>query len=191
MIGLSLGAFGLFHAGAQAFLTGPAVARLGERWALVVGMACELTALVVLGFATQGWILFALAPLFALGGIGMPALQSLTTQQVDADNQGKLQGVLASLVSLAVDFRPAVLQLHVFRRQAGLAGADLDRRRADLPVGATADAGHPHGPAAAKPDREAGKSRNAKPDLGQIFRSINRICTVSTCEKPGNPCVSA
>ena len=40
------------------------------------------------------------------GGIGMPALQSLITRQVDADNQGKLQGVLASLVSLAAVFGP-------------------------------------------------------------------------------------
>jgi DHA1 family tetracycline resistance protein-like MFS transporter len=54
MIGLSLGAFGVCHAGAQAFLTGPAVAKLGERWALIVGMACELTALLILGIATQG-----------------------------------------------------------------------------------------------------------------------------------------
>lgn len=106
MIGLSLGAFGVCHAGAQALLTGPAVAWLGERWALVVGMACELTALVVLGFATQGWILFALAPLFALGGIGMPALQSLATSQVGSDKQGQLQGVLASTVSLAAIFGP-------------------------------------------------------------------------------------
>jgi len=106
MVGLSLAAYGVFHAGAQALLTGPAAARLGEKWALVVGMACELTALVVVGFATQGWILFALAPIFALGGIGMPALQSLITRQVDADNQGKLQGVLASLVSLAAVFGP-------------------------------------------------------------------------------------
>lgn len=106
MIGLSLGTFGLFHAGAQAFLTGPAVARLGERWALVVGMGFELVALVVLGLATQGWILFALAPLFALGGIGMPALQAITTTQIDADNQGKLQGVLSSLVSLSTVFGP-------------------------------------------------------------------------------------
>jgi MFS transporter, DHA1 family, tetracycline resistance protein len=106
MIGLSLGAFGLFHAGAQAFLTGPAAARLGEKGAFLTGMAFEITALVIMGFATQGWILFALGPLFALGGIGMPALQSLTTRQVDADNQGKLQGVLASLVSLAAVFGP-------------------------------------------------------------------------------------
>ncbi len=114
MIGLSLGAFGVFHAGAQAFLTGPAVARLGERWALIVGMGCELTALVILGFATQGWILFALAPLFALGGIGMPALQSLTTTQVGPDKQGQLQGVLASLVSLASVFGPVFFSLVYF-----------------------------------------------------------------------------
>lgn len=106
MIGLSLGAYGLFHAGAQAFLTGPAAARFGEKWALVVGMGCELTALTVIAFASEGWLLFAVAPLFALGGIGMPALQSLTTTQVGSDKQGQLQGVLASLVSLAAVFGP-------------------------------------------------------------------------------------
>ncbi len=106
MIGLSLAFFGFFHAGAQAFLTGPIVARLGERWALILGMGCEIFALVALGFATQGWIVFAMAPLFALGGIGVPALQSLTTSQVNADQQGQLQGVLASLVSLASVFGP-------------------------------------------------------------------------------------
>ena len=117
MVGLSLGAFGVFHAGAQAFLTGPAVARLGERWALIVGMACELTALLILGVATQGWVLFALAPLFALGGIGMPALQSLTTSQVGPDKQGQLQGVLASLVSLAAVFGPVFFSFSYFTVQ--------------------------------------------------------------------------
>lgn len=105
-IGLSLGAFGICHAGAQALLTGPAAKRLGERGAMLVGMSAELLALVILAITTQGWVLFALAPLFALGGVGMPALQSVTTQQVDADNQGKLQGVLASLVSLSAVFGP-------------------------------------------------------------------------------------
>lgn len=113
-IGLSLGIFGFFHAGAQALLTGPAAERLGEKWALVLGMACELAALAVLGFAAEGWILFALAPLFALGGIGMPALQSLTTRQVDADHQGQLQGVLASLVSLSAVFGPVFFSFAYF-----------------------------------------------------------------------------
>jgi DHA1 family tetracycline resistance protein-like MFS transporter len=106
LIGLSLGAFGVFHALAQAFLTGPAVAWLGERWALVVGMAFEVGAMLTLAFAGHGWLLFAMAPIFALGGIGMPALQSFTTRQVDSDRQGQLQGVLASIVSLAAIFGP-------------------------------------------------------------------------------------
>lgn len=123
MIGLSLGAFGIFHAGAQAFLTGPAAARLGEKGAFLAGMAFEVTALVILGFATQGWILFALGPLFALGGIGMPALQSLTTRQVDGDSQGKLQGVLASLVSLAAVFGPLFFSTVYFALKTQWPGA--------------------------------------------------------------------
>jgi DHA1 family tetracycline resistance protein-like MFS transporter len=114
MIGLSLGAYGLCHAGAQAFLTGPAVTWLGERWALVVGVSCEMMALLVMGLATHGWIVFALMPLFALGGIGMPALQSLITAQVGADKQGQLQGVLASLVSLAAVFAPLFFSVLYF-----------------------------------------------------------------------------
>jgi DHA1 family tetracycline resistance protein-like MFS transporter len=111
LVGLSLATWGVFHAGAQALLTGPATKWLGERWALIAGMACELVAMVTIGFATAGWVLFALAPLFALGGIGMPALQSITTRQVGPDQQGQLQGVLASLVSLAAVFGPLFFAL--------------------------------------------------------------------------------
>lgn len=116
-IGLSLGAYGVFHALAQAFLTGPTVARLGERWSMILGMAFETGAMLTLAFVTQGWVLFAMAPIFAMGGIGMPALQSLITRHVDPDRQGQLQGVLASLVSLASVFGPLFFSsvYHAFR----------------------------------------------------------------------------
>ena len=91
-------------------------------------MGCELTALVILGFATQGWILFALAPLFALGG--MPALQSLTRAQLGPDQQGQLQGVLASLVSLAAVFGPLVFSLvYLAHAAAGRAWSGWSARR--------------------------------------------------------------
>ncbi|WDR05926.1 TCR/Tet family MFS transporter [Devosia rhodophyticola] len=122
-IGLSLGTFGFFHAGAQAFLTGPAVKWMGERWALVAGMGFEIIALVTLGLTSEGWVVFAMAPLFALGGIGMPALQSLTTSQVGADKQGQLQGVLASLVSLAAVFGPLFFGLSYFLVRPGWPGS--------------------------------------------------------------------
>lgn len=100
-IGLSLGAFGVCQTLAQAFLPGPAVKRLGERAAILLGVAGACTALIVMAFATRGWMIFAIMPVFALGGIGVPALQSLATRQVDESQQGQFQGVLASALSLA------------------------------------------------------------------------------------------
>ncbi len=106
MIGLSFAAFGVCHAGAQILLTGPVARLVGEKWALIIGFTAEVLALAAIGFATDGWVMFAVMPLFGVAGVGMPALQSLITSQVDADNQGRLQGVLASIVSLSAIFGP-------------------------------------------------------------------------------------
>lgn len=100
-IGLSLGAFGVCQALAQALLPGPAVKLLGERTAILTGVTGTCIALIVMAFATQSWMIFAIMPIFALGGIGVPALQALATRQVDESQQGQFQGVLASVVSLA------------------------------------------------------------------------------------------
>ncbi len=105
-IGLSLGAFGVCQTLAQAFLPGPAVKLLGERGAILTGIAGVCIALAVMAFASAGWVVFVIMPVFALGGIGVPALQSLATRQVDEGSQGQLQGVLASTVSLASIFAP-------------------------------------------------------------------------------------
>ncbi len=105
-IGLSLGTFGVFQALVQAFLPGTATRFLGERGAVLVGVGCSSIALVAMAFANHGWIVFAMMPVFALGGIGTPALQALATRKVDPDRQGELQGVLASAVSLATIIAP-------------------------------------------------------------------------------------
>ena len=106
MVGVSLAGYGVFHAAVQAVLPGPATKLFGEKNALLIGLACESVGLILTGFATQGWVVFAVLPLFALGGIGIPAFQSLATRQVEADRQGQLQGVMASIVSLASIFGP-------------------------------------------------------------------------------------
>ncbi len=93
-IGLSLGTFGVCQTVVQILLPGPATKLLGERWAVLVGVACSAIALVALAFAIKGWIVFAIMPIFALTGIGTPALQALSTRQVDQTQQGQFQGVL-------------------------------------------------------------------------------------------------
>lgn len=100
-IGLSLGAFGVCQTLAQAFLPGPVVKLLGERTAILTGLSGAMAALVIMAFAKEGWIVFAIMPLFALGGLGVPALQAMATREVSESQQGQFQGVLASALSLA------------------------------------------------------------------------------------------
>jgi DHA1 family tetracycline resistance protein-like MFS transporter len=113
-IGLSLGAFGLCQSLAQAFLPGPAVKLLGERNTILTGLAGACVAQVVMAFAKQGWMVFAIMPVFVLGGIGSPALQSLATRLVDESQQGQFQGVLASAVSLASIVSPLTFSTFYF-----------------------------------------------------------------------------
>ena len=122
-IGLSLGCFGVCQTLVQAFLPGPATKLLGDRRAVIVGIACASAALVIMAFAKQGWIIFAVMPLFALGGIGTPALQALATRQVDEDRQGQFQGVLASAVSLASIIAPLGFSTFYFVVQRQWPGA--------------------------------------------------------------------
>ncbi|MBB5191170.1 DHA1 family tetracycline resistance protein-like MFS transporter [Silvimonas terrae] len=113
-IGLSLGAFGVCQTLAQAFLPGPAVKLLGERGAVLAGIASVCVALTVMALARQGWWVFAIMPVFALGGIGSPALQAMATRQADESRQGQFQGVLASVVSLASIIAPLVFSTLYF-----------------------------------------------------------------------------
>ncbi len=65
---------------------------------------------------------FALMPLFCLGGIGAPALQSLVSASVGPEQQGKLQGVLASTASLATVIGPVAISTIYFMSRGSFPG---------------------------------------------------------------------
>jgi DHA1 family tetracycline resistance protein-like MFS transporter len=121
-IGLSLAGFGAFHALAQAFVVGPIAERWGERAALLIGIVSDGTAYVILALTVHGWVAFALMPLFCLGGIGAPALQSLVSGSVGPDHQGKLQGVMASTASLASVIGPVAISTIYFMSRGTFPG---------------------------------------------------------------------
>ena len=106
MVGISLALYGFFSVVSQAALTGLATSWLGEKKAILVGLSFEAISLTILAYFGQWWVLFALLPFFALGDVGGPALQSLLTSRVCEDQQGKLQGVLMSLSSIAAIIGP-------------------------------------------------------------------------------------
>jgi len=56
--------------------------------------------MLLFAFADQGWMMFAILLIYCLGGIAGPALQSVITAKVPANEQGDLQGALTSVVSI-------------------------------------------------------------------------------------------
>ena len=122
-VGLSLGAFGIWQMLVQALLPGPVSKRLGERKTALLGIGCSCVALAGMAFASCGWMVFAIMPVFALGTIGTPALQALVTERVDASRQGQLQGLLASTVSFASIIAPLGFSAFYFAVHAEWPGA--------------------------------------------------------------------
>jgi|UPI0003C14897 DHA1 family tetracycline resistance protein-like MFS transporter len=108
-IGFSLAGFGVLMALTQAFLAGPLAERVGERRAITIGIVADAIAYVAIALATKGWMAFLLLPMFCLGGVGQPSIQSLLSAQVNEAQQGRLQGVLASVASLASVIGPVII----------------------------------------------------------------------------------
>ncbi len=119
LVGLSIALYGLFYAIGQGYLIGPITRRIGERRGVMLGMVSDAAAYVILGLASQGWVPFALMPLFCLGGIAVPSLQAMISGNVAADRQGRLQGSLVSLSSL-IGIPGPILVTFLFARTASL-----------------------------------------------------------------------
>lgn len=107
-IGTSLAVFGVATAFAQGVLTGVFTKRFGDMGTLMFAIAFDTLAYVAMAFANQSWMGFAVAPLFALGGLAQPALGSLLSRRVGPDLQGQLAGVSTSLQSLAAIVGPVI-----------------------------------------------------------------------------------
>lgn len=107
-VGWVLAAVGVCSVIVNATLVGRVVKRLGERRALMFGLGCGVVGFVIYGFADVGWMFLVGIPISALWALAAPATQALITRQVGADVQGRIQGALMSLVSLAGIIGPAI-----------------------------------------------------------------------------------
>jgi DHA1 family tetracycline resistance protein-like MFS transporter len=96
-IGLTLALVGVFSAVVQGGLVRKGVARMGERRALVFGLACGALGFAAYGLApTSAWFFLGI-PFGALWGFAGPSAQALMSQRVDPSEQGRLQGALAGI----------------------------------------------------------------------------------------------
>ncbi len=99
--GYVLAAVGVLSVIVNAILVGKLVKRLGERRTILFGLCCGVIGFLIYGLAGTGWMFLAGLPISALWAIAAPSTQSLITRQVSPDMQGRIQGALSSLISLA------------------------------------------------------------------------------------------
>ena len=109
IIGLSLGMFGVLIAIVQGGLIRVINPRLGNEKSVYVGLALYALGLLLFAFASQSWMMFLFMIPYCLGGIAGPALQSIITGHVPANEQGELQGILTSLMSATSIVGPLVM----------------------------------------------------------------------------------
>ncbi|MDB5365634.1 MAG: transporter [Rhodospirillales bacterium] len=105
-VGISLALVGLFFGAAQAGLTRIVVPRLGERFAVLLGLGGYIAGCVLFVLATESWQLYVIVPIYSLGGLAAPSVQAVISARVPAHEQGELQGALASTIGIAAVLAP-------------------------------------------------------------------------------------
>jgi len=95
--GISLAIVGLTSALVAAVLVGKIVGRIGERGALLLGLASGGAAFALFGLAPTTLLFMMAIPADALFGLVSPTLQALMSARIAPDAQGQLQGALSSM----------------------------------------------------------------------------------------------
>ena len=108
-VGYSLGFVGLMVAIVQGGLIRIVIPKLGQKRSVFVGLTFYTIGFFLFAIATKGWMMFLFVVPFAMGGFAGPALQSIITSAVPANEQGELQGALTSLISLTSIFGPLMM----------------------------------------------------------------------------------
>jgi DHA1 family tetracycline resistance protein-like MFS transporter len=100
-VGLALAAVGVGSVVVQGFLVRRMMARFNEPMLLLTALSFGVAGMLLFGIAPNAsWFCLAI-PVMAGLGFFMPALQGMMTRQVEAQQQGQLQGATGALQSVA------------------------------------------------------------------------------------------
>ena len=108
-IGLSLAYSGLLMALGQAFVSRRLIPAIGERRSILLGLSLGFVGFTGNALAPHGWVVFIVLAVAALQGLVFPSMNATLTRLVSSDQQGELQGGVASLQSLSAVLAPPLL----------------------------------------------------------------------------------
>ncbi|MEM8730851.1 MAG: TCR/Tet family MFS transporter [Pseudomonadota bacterium] len=108
-IGLSLSAYGVMIAVVQAGILPQMTKRLGDYRTLLIGMTSAVIGFVGFGTAGAVWAVMVFIPVSALSDMAPPVMTAFAANLGEEDQQGLIQGVIASLSSVAAVASPLVM----------------------------------------------------------------------------------
>lgn len=108
-VGYSIGFAGIMIACVQGGLIRLIIPKLGNKKSILLGLSLYILSFILFAFATEGWMMFGFTLPYALAGITVPAIQGVMSTQVTASEQGELQGINTSLISLANIIGPLLM----------------------------------------------------------------------------------
>lgn len=111
----TLGIFvGLVLVAIQGGLIRYTVPKYGQQKNIIAGLIFYAAGLLLIAFATKGWMLYLFMIPYCLGGLSGPALQGIATDEVAKNEQGELQGAFAILNSISLVIGPLLLSYVFF-----------------------------------------------------------------------------
>lgn len=108
-VGWSLAAVGVTGAIVQGFLGRKLIPRFGQRRIIVFGLISAVAGYSTYAMADEGWMVYLGIAVSACQGLVFPCLQGLMSAEVAPNEQGELQGAVASIQSLSAIVGPPLM----------------------------------------------------------------------------------
>jgi DHA1 family tetracycline resistance protein-like MFS transporter len=117
-VGFSLATIGIFSAIYGVLLVKPAVAKLGERGAMTLGLTGGALGYSMFGFSNTGILFWLGIPCLNLMSVTWPSAQSILSHKTSPAEQGQLQGAINGLRGIAGLFGPGLFT-YIFSKSIG------------------------------------------------------------------------
>lgn len=108
-IGYSLAFVGILVSLVQGGLIRWFIPKYGQAKAIFYGIVFYAVGLFCFAFATNSWMMYAFLVPYCLGGLCGPALQGVISNHIPENEQGEIQGLNTSLMSISAIISPLIM----------------------------------------------------------------------------------
>ncbi len=107
-IGYSLAFVGVMVAIVKGVLIKWSQQKFGAMHTVSIGLMFYILALSLFAFANEPWMVYAFTFIYCFGGIAPPTLQGIISGKIAHNEQGELQGIISSILSLSNIISPLI-----------------------------------------------------------------------------------